>query len=114
MIEFINENRMVHAPEPRPRALRRVWLITISVVAVVSAPVPDRSVRTRTAWPRLGWISGDGSASSGQDNLPALALELDFESHDLNPYQSAEKLAALNPLKRIPVIEHDGFTLADS
>jgi glutathione S-transferase len=46
--------------------------------------------------------------------IAALEMELDFESHDLNPYTSAEKLAALNPLKRIPVIEHDGFTLADS
>lgn len=46
--------------------------------------------------------------------IAALEMALDFESHDLNPYTSAEKLAALNPLKRIPVIEHDGFTLADS
>lgn len=46
--------------------------------------------------------------------IVALEMGLDFESHDLNPYTSAEKLAALNPLKRIPVIEHDGYTLADS
>lgn len=46
--------------------------------------------------------------------IVALEMGLDFESHDLNPYTSVEKLAALNPLKRIPVIEHDGFTLADS
>lgn len=46
--------------------------------------------------------------------IVALEMGLDFESHDLNPYTSAEKLAALNPLKRIPVIEHDGFILADS
>ncbi len=46
--------------------------------------------------------------------IVALEMELDFESHDLNPHASAEKVAALNPLKRIPVIEHDGFTLADS
>ncbi len=46
--------------------------------------------------------------------IAALEMELDFESHDLNPYTSAEKLAVLNPLKRIPVIEHDDYTLADS
>lgn len=46
--------------------------------------------------------------------ISALEMALDFESHDLNPYTSAERIAALNPLKRIPVIEHDGYTLADS
>ncbi len=46
--------------------------------------------------------------------ITALEMGLDFESHDLNPYTSVEKLAALNPLKRIPVIEHGDFTLADS
>ena len=46
--------------------------------------------------------------------LAALEKGLEFQSSDLNPYIETDRLAALNPLKRIPVIEHDGFTLADS
>lgn len=46
--------------------------------------------------------------------LSALEKNLDFQSRDLNPYAEKEKLAGLNPLKKIPIIQHNEFTLADS
>jgi glutathione S-transferase len=46
--------------------------------------------------------------------LAALEKNLNFQSHDLNPYTEQERLAGLNPLRRIPVIQHNEFTLADS
>ena len=46
--------------------------------------------------------------------LSALEKNIDFQSRDLNPYTEAEKVANLNPVKQIPIIQHDEFTLADS
>lgn len=46
--------------------------------------------------------------------LAALEKSLDFQSRDLNPYAEQERLAGINPLKKIPVIQHNEFTLADS
>jgi len=46
--------------------------------------------------------------------ISALEKSLDFQSRDLNPYIEKERLAGLNPLKRIPIIQHNEFTLADS
>jgi glutathione S-transferase len=46
--------------------------------------------------------------------VSALEKNLDFQSHDLNPYTEKERLAGLNPIKRIPIIQHNDFTLADS
>lgn len=46
--------------------------------------------------------------------LSALEKNMNFQSRDLNPYAHKERLAGLNPLKRIPIIQHNEFTLADS
>lgn len=46
--------------------------------------------------------------------LSALEKNIDFQSRDLNPYAETERVAGLNPLKRIPIIQHNEFTLADS
>ena len=46
--------------------------------------------------------------------LSALEKNIDFQSRDLNPYTDTERLAGLNPLKQIPIIQHNEFTLADS
>lgn len=46
--------------------------------------------------------------------LSALEKNIDFQSCDLNPYTETERVAGLNPLKQIPIIEHNEFTLADS
>lgn len=46
--------------------------------------------------------------------LSALEKNIDFQSRDLNPYTEKQRLSGLNPLKRIPIIQHNEFTLADS
>lgn len=46
--------------------------------------------------------------------LAALEKNIDFQSRDLNPYTETERIADLNPVKQIPIIQHNDFTLADS
>jgi len=46
--------------------------------------------------------------------LAALEKNIDFQSRDLNPYTEPERVAGLNPVKQIPIIQHNDFTLADS
>ena len=46
--------------------------------------------------------------------LIAIEKGLDFESSNLNPFSPPADFEKMSPLKRIPVLEDDGFMLADS
>lgn len=46
--------------------------------------------------------------------LLAMEKGIAFESRDLNPYAPPDDFEAMNPLKRIPILQDGKFTLADS
>ena len=46
--------------------------------------------------------------------LIAIEKGLNFESNNLNPFSPPADFEKMSPLKRIPVLEDDGFMLADS
>lgn len=46
--------------------------------------------------------------------LAAMEKGIPFQTRDLNPYAPPANFEALNPIKRIPIIEDGDFTLADS
>ena len=46
--------------------------------------------------------------------LPAMEKGIAFESRDLNPYAPPDDFEAMNPLKRVPIVQDGGYTLSDS